>query len=121
MSSLERIVCNVLLLVGFFYQQIAKDTVNDLLQYAFERPECCYRTCLAVYFKGKRIDNFVELGTVEGLVSGCTMELVEGSRKTRPTSLHLFLNYVFSLLFLSSICSEGHPDTCPASAGATRL
>lgn len=53
--------------------------MNDLLQYAFEKPESCYRTCLAIYFKGKRIDNFSELGSIEGLVAGSKLELVEGT------------------------------------------
>ena len=59
-------------------QHIVKDTVNDLLQYASEHAESCYRTCLAVYFKGKKLDNFIELGSVEGLEADSTIKLVEG-------------------------------------------
>ncbi len=59
-------------------QVSTKDTVHDLLQFALERPECCYRTCLSVRLLGKRLDDFTELGMIEGLVDGATLELVEG-------------------------------------------
>ena len=60
------------------FQLTSRDTVHDLLQYALERPECCYRTALSVRHKGKRLDDFFEIGSVEGLRDGDTVELVEG-------------------------------------------
>ena len=59
-------------------QHIAKDTVNELLQYAFERPETCYRTCLSIRMNGKRLDNFAELGSIKGLKNKSILELAEG-------------------------------------------
>ena len=52
--------------------------MHDLLQFALERPECCYRTALSVHYKGKRLDDFYEIGSIEGLESGDTVEVVEG-------------------------------------------
>ena len=52
--------------------------MHDLLQCVVDRPGCCYRTCLSVRLRGKRLDHFSELGTVEGLCDGDTVELVEG-------------------------------------------
>jgi len=52
--------------------------VQDLLQYALERPECCYRTALSARHKGKKLDDFVEIGSIEGLAEESTMEIVEG-------------------------------------------
>ena len=49
-----------------------------MLQCVVDRPGCCYRTCLSVRLRGKRLDNFSELGAVEGLCDGDTVELVEG-------------------------------------------
>lgn len=56
----------------------SRDSVHDLLQYALEEPDCCYRTCLSVHYRGKRLDDFTELRTVEGLGAGATLEVVEG-------------------------------------------
>ena len=42
------------------------------------RSECCYRTALSVHHKGKRLDDFFEIGSVEGLADGDTVEVVEG-------------------------------------------
>ena len=52
--------------------------MHDLLQFVVDRPGCCYRTCLSVRLRGKRLDNFSDLGAVEGLRNGDTVELVEG-------------------------------------------
>ena len=59
-------------------QLTSRDTVHDLLQYALERPECCFRTALSVRHKGKRLDDFFEIGSIEDLSDGDTVELVEG-------------------------------------------
>ena len=59
-------------------QLTSRDTVHDLLQYALERPECCFRTALSVRHKGKRLDDFFEIGSIEDLKDGDTVELVEG-------------------------------------------
>jgi hypothetical protein len=59
-------------------QLTSRDTVHDLLQYALERPECCFRTALSVRHKGKRLDDFFEIGSIEDLRDGDTVELVEG-------------------------------------------
>ena len=59
-------------------QLTARDTVHDLLQYALERPESCFRTALSVRHKGKRLDDFFEIGSIEELRDGDSVELVEG-------------------------------------------
>ena len=53
--------------------------MNDLLQYAFEKPDCCYRTCLSLRLRGRKLDNFSEIGSVSGLKDGSVIELVEGT------------------------------------------
>jgi protein TIF31 len=69
--------------------QIAKDTVNDLLQYSFEKPECCYRTCLSLRFNGKKLDNFAELGSIKDLKNGSTIEIVEEPYTLRDVMIHI--------------------------------
>ena len=61
-----------------FIQLTSRDTVHDLLQYALDRPECCYRTALSVHHNGKRLDNFFEIGSIKDLKDGDTVEVVEG-------------------------------------------
>lgn len=60
------------------YQMSSRDTVHDLSQMLLERPECCYRTCTSAWYHKKRLDDFCELGMVEGLKQGDVVELVEG-------------------------------------------
>lgn len=67
----------------------SRDTVHDLLQYSLERPECCYRSCLSVRHKGKRLDEFFEIGTIEDLQDGDTVELVEEPYTLRDARLHV--------------------------------
>lgn len=62
-------------------QLTSHDTVHDLLQFALERPECCYRTALSVHHKGKRLDDFFEIGSIEGFEEGDTVDVVEGEQK----------------------------------------
>lgn len=69
---------NCTLLIPFALQMSPREMVHDLLQFSLEAPECRHRTCLSIRLNGKKIDSFIELGNVEGLKSGCTIELVEG-------------------------------------------
>ena len=62
------------------FQVSSRDTVHDLLQFALEKPECCYRTCLSVRLNGKQLDDFLELAAVENMRDGARIELVEGGR-----------------------------------------
>ena len=52
--------------------------MHDLSQLLLERPESCYRSCTSVWHRKKRLDDFSELGMVEDLQQGDTVELVEG-------------------------------------------
>lgn len=66
---------------------MSRDTVHDLLQFALERPECCYRTALSVHHKGRRLDDFFEIGSIEGLEDGDTVDVVEGEEDAYCMSL----------------------------------
>lgn len=59
-------------------QLSSRDTVHEVLQFTMERPESCYRTALSVHHKGKRLDDFFEIGSIEGLEDGDTIEVLEG-------------------------------------------
>ena len=54
--------------------------MHDILQYVLERPEGFFRTALSVRHNGKRLDDFFEIGSIEELKDGDSVELVEGRR-----------------------------------------
>lgn len=43
-----------------------------------ESPETCVHSCFYLSFNGKRINDFIELGEVEGIAADSVLELVEG-------------------------------------------
>ncbi len=57
---------------------MGRDTVQDMLHFAVERPECLCRTALSARHKGKKLEDFVEICTIEGLELEDTVEVVEG-------------------------------------------
>ncbi|KAL5478129.1 hypothetical protein EMCRGX_G025010 [Ephydatia muelleri] len=67
----------------------SRDTVHDLLQFALEKPECCYRTCLSVRLDGKQLDDFLELASVENMRDGARIELVEEPYTQRDVRVHV--------------------------------
>ena len=91
----------VLMLFISILQLTPKDTVHELLQFALERPECCYRTSLSVRHKGKRLDDFYEISAIEDLQDWDTLELVEGSTLYRgchctgKVIVHIVLSFPF--------------------------
>jgi hypothetical protein len=43
-----------------------------------DRQESCFRTCVSLHFDGKRLDDFAELHTIEGLQDDSVVKIVEG-------------------------------------------
>jgi protein TIF31 len=43
-----------------------------------ESPETCAYSCFYLSFNGKRINDFMELGEVEGITTESELQLVEG-------------------------------------------
>ena len=80
---------STVIVCAFFSQLTSRDTVHDLLQFSLERPECCYRSCLSVRHKGKRIDDFLEIGALEDFQDGDTVELVEEPYTQRDVRMHV--------------------------------
>jgi hypothetical protein len=56
-----------------------------------DRQESCFRTCVSLHFDGKRLDDFAELHTIEGLQDDSVVKIVEG----------LLLFQLFLLIILS--------------------
>jgi hypothetical protein len=67
----------------------SRDTIHDLSQVLLERPESCHRTCVSAWHRRRRLDDFSELGMVEGLQPGDLVELVEEPYTQKDVRIHL--------------------------------
>ena len=54
------------------------DHLHELRQMANERPESCYKTCFTLQHRGKILDEFAMVHTVENLADGETVKCVAG-------------------------------------------
>ena len=87
----------------FFSIQISShETVQDIRQVVLDRQESCFRTCVSLHFDGKRLDDFAELHTIEGLKDESVIKIVEGSL------LIAFFLKLFSLVFVSDHFFNAH-------------
>ena len=65
-------------LTRYSYQLGTHDHIHELRQMVNEKPESCYKTCFTLQHKGKTLDEFAMVHTVEGLVEGETVKCVAG-------------------------------------------
>ncbi len=62
-----------------FISQISNhDTVQEIRQVVLDRPESCFRTCFSLHFNGNRLDDFVELHTVEEIQEESIIKVMDG-------------------------------------------
>ena len=54
------------------------ELVHELRQFTVERNESCYRTCMGLYHNGANLEEFVEVGSVEGIKNGSVIKFEEG-------------------------------------------
>ena len=54
------------------------ELVQEIYQVLIDKEETCQRTCFSLQLDGTTLDNFSELKTIEGLVEGSTLKVVEG-------------------------------------------
>jgi hypothetical protein len=63
----------------FRVQVSAQERIQDVCQVIIESPDTCMYSCFSLAFKGKRLDDFTELGSIKGFTPNSTLELVEGN------------------------------------------
>ena len=61
--------------------------MQDIRQVVLDRQESCFRTCVSLYLDGKRLDDFAELHSVEGLQEYSVIKIIEGSILSYPEAL----------------------------------
>ena len=54
------------------------ELVQELRQFSVERSESCYRTCMGLYYNGAKLEEFVEVGSIEGIKNNSVIKFEEG-------------------------------------------
>ncbi|KAI8393980.1 clustered mitochondria-domain-containing protein [Radiomyces spectabilis] len=66
-----------------------REAIQDIKQSIMESPETCAHSCFYLAFQGKRLNDFGELGEVEGITTESVLELVEDKYTERDVRLHI--------------------------------
>ncbi|CAO3674712.1 unnamed protein product [Rhizopus microsporus] len=66
-----------------------RESIQDIKQSIMESPETCVHSCFYLSFNGKRINDFIELGEVEGITADSVLELVEANYTEHDVRLHI--------------------------------
>ncbi|KAI8076797.1 clustered mitochondria-domain-containing protein [Halteromyces radiatus] len=66
-----------------------REAIHDIKQSIMESPETCAHSCFYLSFNGKRINDFMELGEVEGITTESELHLVEDTYTERDVRLHI--------------------------------
>lgn len=54
------------------------ELVQEIYQVLIDKEETCHRTCFSLQLDGVTLDNFAELKSIEGLMEGSVLRVVEG-------------------------------------------
>eukprot|EP00794_Sanderia_malayensis_P014402 gene14402-15902_t len=65
------------------------DTVQEIRQVVLDRPESCFRTCFSLHFNGNRLDDFVELHTIEDIGEDSIVKVVDEPYSVREARIHI--------------------------------
>ncbi|XP_065054486.1 clustered mitochondria protein homolog [Rhopilema esculentum] len=65
------------------------DTVQEIRQVVLDRPESCFRTCFSLQLNGNRLDDFVELHTVEDMKEDAVVKVVDEPYSVREARIHI--------------------------------
>lgn len=98
------------------------ELVQEIHQVLMDREETCHRTCFSLQLNGLTLDNFAELKSIEGLVDGADLKVIEEPYTVREARIHVrhvrdLLKSVdssdayagqdgASLAFLNNVCSN---------------
>ncbi|KAI9314033.1 clustered mitochondria-domain-containing protein [Dichotomocladium elegans] len=66
-----------------------RETVHDIKQSIMESPETCAHSCFFLTFNGSRLNDFSELGEIEGIATEVELELVEAPYTERDVRIHI--------------------------------
>ena len=55
-----------------------REAIHDIKQSIIESPETCIYSCFFLTFNGQKLNDFEELGDIEGITTESQLQLVEG-------------------------------------------
>ncbi|XP_065893122.1 clustered mitochondria protein homolog isoform X2 [Dysidea avara] len=65
------------------------EMVQELRQFVVERNESVYRTCVGLYHKGARLEEFLEIANIEGVKNGSVIKFEEEPYSLREARIHV--------------------------------
>jgi len=65
-------------MMSLLLQVTGTELVQELRQFIVERNESVYRTCIGLYHKGARLEEFMEIASIEGVEDGSVIKFEEG-------------------------------------------
>lgn len=90
-------------------QLSSNDTVQDVKQIVYDRQESSYRTSLSAQFEGKKLEDYLDLNSIEGLQNDSVIKFVEGRPgHTLTYTLHSPAQHSLALLNSQYIIGQGH-------------
>ncbi|KAL7335666.1 Intracellular distribution of mitochondria [Mucor circinelloides] len=66
-----------------------RENIQDIKQSIMESPDTCANSCFYLAYKGKRVNDYLELGEIEGITTESELELVEDNYTERDVRLHI--------------------------------
>ncbi|KAI8144263.1 clustered mitochondria-domain-containing protein [Fennellomyces sp. T-0311] len=66
-----------------------REAIHDIKQSVMESPETCAHSCFYLALNGKRLNDFAELGEIEGMTTETELQLVEDTYTERDVRLHI--------------------------------
>ncbi|KAI9497198.1 clustered mitochondria-domain-containing protein [Zychaea mexicana] len=66
-----------------------REAIHDIKQSVMESPETCVHSCFYLALNGKRLNDFAELGEIEGMTPETELQLVEDTYTERDARLHI--------------------------------
>lgn len=70
-------------------QLSSMELVQEIHQLLMDREDTCHRTCFSLQLDGVTLDNFAELKSIEGLIHGSTIKVVEEPYTMREARIHV--------------------------------
>ncbi|XP_069471163.1 clustered mitochondria protein homolog isoform X2 [Ambystoma mexicanum] len=73
----------------FCLQVSPQEMVQEIHQVLMDREDTCHRTCFSLQLDGNMLDNFSELKSIEGLLEGALLKVVEEPYTVREARIHV--------------------------------
>ena len=80
-------------------QTSPRENIQDIKQSIMESPDTCANSCFYLAFKGKRVNDYFELGEIEGITPESELELIEGIKYITRENIESSYTCIYVLSF----------------------